>query len=87
MKWQQTLVTLALLFSVATTTVASPTATPAETDTAAGEQKDAAWGLPEWEVTASSYGGTLLLSDSPEMVSADGILYQDTVSGDVRVFF
>ena len=44
-------------------------------------------GLPEWEVTSSSYGGKLLLSDSPEMVSADGIMYQDTVEGSARLFF
>ncbi len=43
--------------------------------------------LPEWEVTSTSYGGKLLLSDSPEMVHSDGILYQDTVAGDVRLFF
>lgn len=43
--------------------------------------------LPEWPVTVSSYGGKLLLSDSPEMVPDDGIMYQDTVSGDVRLFF
>jgi hypothetical protein len=44
-------------------------------------------GLPEWRVTNSSAGGKLLLSDSPEMVPADGILYQDKVSGNVRLFF
>ncbi len=43
--------------------------------------------LPEWEVTTSSRGGTLLLSDSPEMVRGNGILYQDKVSGPVRLFF
>lgn len=43
--------------------------------------------LPEWEVTSSSYGGKLLLSDSPEMVTQDGIMYQDTVTGNVRLFF
>jgi len=43
--------------------------------------------LPEWEVTASSYGGKLLLSDSPEMVGAEGIMYQDSVIGDARLFF
>jgi len=43
--------------------------------------------LPEWPVTSSSFGGKLILSDSPEMVSADGIMYQDTVSGDARLFF
>lgn len=43
--------------------------------------------LPEWEVTASSYGGRLLLSDSPEMVAGDGIMYQDKVAGDARLFF
>jgi hypothetical protein len=43
--------------------------------------------LPEWQVTSTSYGGKLLLSDSPEMVTGDGILYQDKVAGDVRLFF
>ncbi|MBP2655252.1 MAG: hypothetical protein H6Q73_2821 [Firmicutes bacterium] len=43
--------------------------------------------LPEWEVTSGSYGGKLLLSDSPEMVSNDGIMYQDTVVGHARLFF
>lgn len=43
--------------------------------------------LPEWKMTANAYGGKLLLSDSPEMVPADGIMYQDTVVGDARLFF
>ncbi|HMM19480.1 MAG TPA: copper amine oxidase [Selenomonadales bacterium] len=43
--------------------------------------------LPEWQVTSSTYGGKLLLSDSPEFVTADAILYQDKVEGDVRLFF
>ncbi len=43
--------------------------------------------LPEWQVTSTSYGGRLLLSDSPEMVAGDGILYQDKVAGDARLFF
>ncbi|HWR45143.1 hypothetical protein [Sporomusa sp.] len=43
--------------------------------------------LPEWEVNTRSLGGTLLLSDSPEMVVNDGILYQDKVVGTVRLFF
>lgn len=43
--------------------------------------------LPEWEMKNSSLGGTLLLSDSPEMVESDGILYQDKVEGNVRLFF
>ena len=43
--------------------------------------------LPEWPVTISPYGGTLLLSDSPEIAPADGILYQDTVTGSARLFF
>lgn len=42
---------------------------------------------PEWQVMASAYGGRLLLSDSPEMVPADGIMYQDVVDGDARLFF
>jgi hypothetical protein len=43
--------------------------------------------LPEWAVTETSLGRELLLSDSPEMVSQDGILYQDKVQGKVRLFF
>jgi len=43
--------------------------------------------LPEGQVNKSSLGGTLLLSDSPEMVASDGILYQDKVDGKVRLFF
>jgi hypothetical protein len=43
--------------------------------------------LPEWQVSSSSYGGKLLLSDSPEMVAGDGILYQDKVVGNARLFF
>lgn len=43
--------------------------------------------LPEWQVKASHIGGKLLLSDSPEMVTADGIMYQDTVDGEARLFF
>ncbi|MBP2627914.1 MAG: hypothetical protein H6Q68_2625 [Firmicutes bacterium] len=43
--------------------------------------------LPEWAATISPYGGKLLLSDSPETVPADGIMYQDIVNGDTRLFF
>lgn len=43
--------------------------------------------LPEWAVNTIEHNGTLLLSDSPEAVPADGIMYEDTVSGDVRLFF
>ncbi|GMB01761.1 copper amine oxidase [Pelosinus sp. IPA-1] len=43
--------------------------------------------LPEWSTTVSPYGGKLLLSDSPETVPDDGIMYQDTVDGDIRLFF
>lgn len=42
---------------------------------------------PEWSLTGTQFGGKLLLSDSPETVNADGIMYEDTVSGDVRLFF
>ena len=44
-------------------------------------------GIPEWKVISSSLGGTLLLSDSPEMVGNSGILYKDKVNGKVRLFF
>lgn len=43
--------------------------------------------LPEWQVKAIGIGGKLLLSDSPEMVPDDGIMYQDTVEGEARLFF
>lgn len=43
--------------------------------------------LPEWPVTATESGGQLVLSDSPEQVEREGILYQDLVQGDTRVFF
>lgn len=60
-----------------------------------GQQASAAAGingldaerLPEWQVKSMSSGGKLLLSDSPEMVESDGILYQDKVTGSVRLFF
>ena len=42
---------------------------------------------PEWPVTMTSFGGRLLLSDSPEIVPGDGIMYQDTVKGKTRLFF
>ena len=43
--------------------------------------------LPEWPVTTSSAGGRFILSDSPEVFEREGILYQDKVQGDVRLFF
>lgn len=43
--------------------------------------------LSEWVANISSYGGNLVLSDSPETVPADGIMYQDVVNGDTRLFF
>lgn len=39
------------------------------------------------DVKSSDKGGTLLFSDSPEYVHADGILYSDVVKGDVRLLF
>jgi len=43
--------------------------------------------LPEWPVTTSEAGVRLILSDCPEEVPQEGILYQDTVKGKVRLFF
>lgn len=43
--------------------------------------------LPEWPVNASEAGGRLVLSDSPEDVTQEGILYRDSVKGEVRLFF
>lgn len=42
--------------------------------------------LPECQVATSSFGGKLLLSNSPEMVDQDGILYEDKVEGKIRLF-
>ena len=39
------------------------------------------------EVHSQDSGGTLIFSDSPEYVRRNGILYTDTVSGEVRVLF
>lgn len=43
--------------------------------------------VKELPMKYSAGGGKLLLSDSPENVTQDGIMYQDTVQGDVRLFF
>lgn len=43
--------------------------------------------LEEWPAQVTSYGGKLLFSDSPETVPNDGIMYQDVVKGDTRLFF
>ena len=43
--------------------------------------------LPEWPVTSSEAGGMFIFSDSPERVEREGVLYQDNVKGDVRLFF
>jgi len=43
--------------------------------------------VPEWPVNMTLQDGRLVLSDSPETVPADGITYQDTVKGNVRLFF
>lgn len=53
----------------------------------AGPVAAGAAALPEYGAAFTSGGGKLLLSDSPEMVAEDGILYQDRVAGDVRLFF
>lgn len=43
--------------------------------------------LPEWPVTTSEAGLRFILSDSPEEVQQEGILYQDKVKGNMRLFF
>ena len=43
--------------------------------------------LHKLEVKSKDGGGTLLFSDSPEYVKENGILYSDTVKGDVRIMF
>ena len=43
--------------------------------------------MREWNVETEDTGGTLLFSDSPEYVTEDGILYEDTVTGDARILY
>ncbi len=43
--------------------------------------------LPEWPVTTFEAGVRFILSDSPEEVQQEGILYQDQVKGNMRLFF
>lgn len=43
--------------------------------------------VKEMPVKYSAGGGKLLLSDSPENVKQDGIMYKDTVNGNARLFF
>ncbi len=43
--------------------------------------------VAEWPVTSSIHGGVLLLSDAPEYVSTEGIMYEDKAKGDIRLFF
>lgn len=54
---------------------------------AAGPEGVEVENLPEWEMKNTAGDCTLLFSDSPEMVKSDGILYQDRVKGNVRLFF
>lgn len=39
------------------------------------------------KVQKSDTGPTLILSDSPEMITTPGVVYRDTVQEDVRIFF
>lgn len=71
-------VTLAVSFVATPQLALAKSGLPANTDLV---------NMTELPVTMTEQGGKLLLSDSPEMVPADGITYQDTVSGDVRLFF
>lgn len=59
-----------------------------------GFAKEDCWnwqkGIPKYEeakVRIVEDGPTLLFSDSPEMVKANGIMYRDRVLGNVRLFF
>ena len=53
----------------------------------APELKSGFQGLTSWDMESHDEGGTLLFSDSPEYVTQNGILYQDSVQGDARVLF
>lgn len=43
--------------------------------------------MKQWNVQSAEMGGTLLFSDSPEIVQQDGILYSDTVEGKARILY
>lgn len=43
--------------------------------------------IAEWPVNPYNYGGVLLLSDAPEYVGTEGIMYEDRAKGDIRLFF
>lgn len=43
--------------------------------------------MKEWPVQSAETSGTLLFSDSPEIVQQDGILYSDTVEGKGRILY
>lgn len=71
-------VTAALSFTAVTQPVLAKTGLPGNADIV---------NMAELPVTVTEQNGKLLLSDSPEMVTADGITYQDTVTGNARLFF
>lgn len=75
---------VALAVTVAVSVVAAPQQTLAKSGFPENSNLSR---LNELPVTMNEQGGKLLLSDSPEMVPADGITYQDTVTGDARLFF
>ncbi|CQR70380.1 hypothetical protein SOV_39170 [Sporomusa ovata DSM 2662] len=77
-------VSVAVAVTLAVSCVSTPQLTLAKSGFPAGIDM---LHLAELPVTMTDQGGTLLLSDSPEMVEDDGIMYQDTVSGDIRLFF
>lgn len=81
--WKAAVLLLFLFVLLQTEGVSAGTA--ADDRTSVGNMEVSA--LPEWPVTVEKSGPTLLFSDSPEMVANDGILYQDTVQGDVRLFY
>lgn len=43
--------------------------------------------MKEWDFASVDYGGKLIFSDSPELVNNDGIMYRDTLTGKMRIFF
>ena len=75
-KWRVTLLTGMVSFCMMTVAWATPL-----------NMSDMANALPEWPVSVSDSGGRFILSDCPEDVQREGILYQDKVKGDVRLFF
>ena len=83
--WRQEVIKKKMRETTPAVTEESPRAERAKSPVAKVTKKSNT--MHKWEVTSKDTGGTLLFSDSPEYVDRPGILYQDTVKGEVRVLY